>query len=210
MADERRRRSTRGAGDDPLDRLFRSGEGNAVLAWLLIVAIPIVLVESVVDTDLQSMVFVTVAAVVVLVPPIHARTWRVMLPWEVIAIALLPILVRASVGGEVGTFATYLAVAGLALIATVELDLFTALEVTHWFAVTLVVLTTLAAVALWTVVRWQLDRFAGTNYLTTNEALMGEWLWVAGAGLAAGVLFDAYFRRRDRQLRQLIMRRVAG
>jgi hypothetical protein len=58
------------------------------------------------------------------------------------------------------------------------------------------------------VLRWNLDRRFGTSYLSTNDALMAEWLSVTVAGLAAGVLFDAYFRRRDRQLRRTIRRVV--
>ncbi len=128
--------------------------------------------------------------------------------WELLVLATLPILVRGLFGGSVGTFAAYLAVAGLALLITVELHMFTSLQVTHWFAITFVVLTTLASVAAWTMLRWNLDRVFGTSYLSTNEALMTEWLSVTVAGLAAGVLFDAYFRRRDRQLRRALRRVV--
>jgi len=108
--------------------------------------------------------------------------------------------VRALYGGELGIFASYLSVAALALVVTVELHTFTALEMTHWFAVLFVTMTTMASVAAWTVVRWTADIVLGTAFLTDNDALMTEWVYVAMAGLAAGVIFDAYFRRRDRQL----------
>ena len=78
--------------------------------------------------------------------------------------------------------------------------MFTALEVTHWFAVLLVTLTTMASAAAWTVVRWNADRMLGTSLLSTNDALMYEFVWVTTAGFAAGLLFDLYFTRRDRQL----------
>lgn len=190
--------------EDDLERLFRTGHRNAVLAWVAVVPLALAVAVSWLDPDPHWLVFAACVAAVVLVPPVAYGEWHVMLPWELIAIATLPVLVRGLVGGPVGTFAAYLAVATLALLVTVELHMFTALEVTHWFAVTLVVLTTLASVAAWTVVRWYLDRLAGTAYLTTNEALMREWLWVAAAGLVAGVLFDVYFQRRDRELRAAI------
>ena len=133
-----------------------------------------------------------------------------MLPWELLTLALLPIWVRALFGGELGTFGYYLSVAGLALIVTVELHMFTSVRFTHWFAVLLVVLTTLASGAAWAVLRWSADQQFGTQFLrepgmtqeAANAALMGEFLWVTLAGLAAGVLFDAYFRGRGRQLRR--------
>ncbi|MGQ4555451.1 hypothetical protein [Halobellus sp. GM3] len=192
--------------EDILKRLFRNGRNNAILGWLQVSVLLVVFLESVLDTDFQWVVFVAAVGVVVLIPPAAHREWRVMLPWELLVLALLPILVRALVGGTVGTFAMYLSVAGLALIVTVELHTFTKLRVTHWFAVTFVVLATMASVAAWTIVRWYFDHLLGTDYLTTNEALMVEWLWVTAAGLAAGLLFDAYFRRRGRQLRRIVRR----
>lgn len=183
-----------------LERLFRSGRTNAIVAWLSISVLLVVFVESLLDFDLQWIVFVAAAGVIVLLPPGVYRDWRVMLPWELLLLALLPILVRGLFGGTVGIFASYLALAALALLVTVELHMFTALELTHWFAVVLVVLTTMAWAAAWGILRWHLDRLFETTYLSTNEALMVEFLWVTLAGLTAGVLFDVYFSRRDRQL----------
>ncbi|NEU56233.1 hypothetical protein [Halorussus sp. MSC15.2] len=185
---------------DILERLFRSGRTNALLAWFLVGVLALVFVESVLDFDLLWMAFVAAAGLLVLVPPLAYRDWRVMLPWELLALALLPILVRGLFGGELSLFAYYLSVAGLALVVTVELHMFTTLNVTHWFAVVFVVMTTMGSVAAWAIVRWNLDRTFGTSYLSSNDALMTEFVWVTAAGFAAGVLFDAYFRRRDRQL----------
>lgn len=206
MSDRDRELIFDGSVQDVLERLFRSGRTNAIVAWLLISVLLLVLVESLLDFDLQWIVFVTAAGVIVLLPPGVHRDWRVMLPWELLLLALLPILVRGLFGGTVGIFASYLALAALALLVTVELHMFTTLKVTHWFAVTFVVLTTLAWAAAWGILRWHLDRLLGTTYLSTNEALMIEFLWVTLAGLTAGVLFDVYFSRRDRQLWRAIQR----
>ncbi|PCR90953.1 hypothetical protein [Natrinema ejinorense] len=204
--------SSRGDGSDGsaelFEQLFRSSRLNGLIAWLVVAVLATVFIESALEFDLQWLGFVTSVGVIVLIPPAAYGDWRVMLPWELLVLATLPILVRGLFGGSVGTFAAYLAVAGLALLVTVELHMFTSLRVTHWFAVALVVLTTLASVAAWSVLRWNLDRAFGTSYLSTNEALMYEWLSVTVAGLAAGVLFDAYFRRRDRRLRRALRRVV--
>jgi hypothetical protein len=191
---------------DAFDRLFRDGWTNAVIAWGLVAVLAGVFVDSVVDGDLQWALFTAFVAVVVLLPPVAYREWRVMLPWELLVLALFPVLVRGLFGGTLGTFATYVALAGLALLVVVELHTFTTLRVTHWFAVVLVVLTTLAAVAAWTVFRWNADRFLGTSYLVDNETLMMEWLYVTLAGVVAGLLFDGYFRRRDQWLWRAIRR----
>ena len=174
------------SAEDVLARLFRSGRTNAAIAWLLVGVLAVTFVESILGFDRLWMDFVAATAAVVLVSPVAHRDWRVMLPWEPLVLALLPVLVRALLGGELGTFAYYLSVSGLALIITVELHVFTELRMTHWFAVTFVSMTTMASVAAWTVVRWTLDRWLGTSFLTDNEALMTEWAAVAVAGLAAG------------------------
>lgn len=181
---------------DLLERLFRSNRTNAILSWFLVVLLGITFIESVLDVDWQWIVFVTVTGVVALLPPVTARNWRVMLPWELLGLALLPILVRALFGGPIGTFGYYLAVATLALLITVELHTYTDLQVTHWFAVALVVMTTMASAAAWTIVRHSFDLLFDTSYLSTNRALMIEFVWVTLAGFTAGLLFDAYFRRR--------------
>lgn len=186
--------------EDVFQRLFRDGRVNAITTWVLVAVLALVFVESLLDVDIPWVVFVAVAGAIILLPPLAYRDWRVMLPWELLLLALFPILVRGLVGGTLGTFATYLSIAAFALLVTVELHLFTELEVTHWFAVVFVVLATLATVAVWTIFRWHADRVLATTYLADNYTLMVEWFSVTLAGFAAGVLFDGYFRRRDRQL----------
>jgi len=198
-------------GDTPQDllaALFRSGRVNAAVSWFFVGVLVVSLVESVLDADRLWALFTAVVGGIVLLPPIAHRDPRVMLPWEVLSLALAPILVGSLLGGALGTFAYYLSVAGLALVVTVELHTFTAVRMTHWFAVVFVVMATLAAGAAWAVVRWNADRLLGTEFLAdpaasgveTNAALMSEFLWVTAAGLVAGVLFDAYFKRRGSRL----------
>jgi hypothetical protein len=210
MGDGTRGRDADDGGDlqDVFERLFRDGRLNAGIAWAMVVILASVFVGSVLQTDYQWILFTAFVGAVVVIPPVAFRDWRVMLPWELLGLALLPILVRGLVGGTVGTFATYIALAALALLVVAELHTFTSLRVTHWFAVVLVVLTTLAAVAAWTVFRWNADRLLGTTYLVDNETLMMEWLYVTLAGIGAGLLFDGYFRRRNQWLWRSIRRAV--
>jgi len=113
---------------DALARLFKSSRMNAVIAWVLVGMLGLVVVESVLDVDRLWILFTTLTAAIVLIPPMAYREWRMMLPWELLSVALLPIWVRALFGGELGTFGYYLSVAGLALIVTVELHMFTSVR----------------------------------------------------------------------------------
>ncbi|SEW17457.1 hypothetical protein [Halobacterium jilantaiense] len=196
------------SAEDVFDRLFRDSVVNAIIGWLLVAVLAGVFVDSVVDFDQQWMLFVAVVGAIVLVPPAAFRSWRVMLPWELLVLALLPVLVRGLFGGTVGTFAVYFSLAAVALVVVVELHLFTSMEVTHWFAIVLVVMTTLASGAAWAVVQWNAAQYLGAPYISTNDALMVEFLWMTLAGFAAGLVFDAYFRRRDRWLRRAFNRVV--
>ena len=84
-----------------------------------------------------------------------------------------------------------------------------------------VVITTMAAAGLWAVGQWLSDLYLGTGFLlgrgTEEEveaALMWDFVAATVAGLAAGVLFEFYFRRRaridDRLPRQLTDRNEEG
>jgi len=81
-----------------------------------------------------------------LLPFVAYGSPEVMLPWEVIAVAALPILDRAVAAMPVtGNLATYLSVAAVALIIAVQLHVFTDVDVTYGFAIRFVVTTTAAA-----------------------------------------------------------------
>lgn len=205
MTNDPRPSNSTGDSTDLLARLLRNTRVNAILAWFLVLVLFLVFIESVTDRDISWIGFTLASGIIVLIPPLRYTNWRVMLPWEVLVLALSPILVRAVFGGELGTFAYYLAIAGLALIITVEFHMFSELRVTHWFAVGLVVLTTWASVGAWSIARWNMDLYLGTSYLGTNAALMEEFYYVTLAGLVAGILFDGYFKRRDRVLRRSLL-----
>jgi len=188
-------------------QLFRNGRTNALIAWAMVTVLA-GCSSKVCSTSTYSRWLSSGAS-----PPSWSRPRsRRARPRDaslgLLGLALLPILVRALLGGELGIFATYLAIAALALAITVDLHMFTTLRVTHWFAVVLVVMTTMATAAVWTILRWNADRMYDTAYLSTNEALMIEWIYVTLAGIVAGTLFDAYFRQRGVRLRRALQRVV--
>jgi hypothetical protein len=92
------------------------------------------------------------------------------------------------------------------LVIAVELHAFTTVEMTPGFALLLVVVTAVAAAGVLAVVRWLVDTWLGTGFLLTpgvepeliETGLMWEFVYSTLAGVAAGVLFEVYFRRRGR------------
>ncbi len=181
---------------------------NAVLAWMFTVVLWGVMADSILSMEMLWAGFVGFVTCVVILPAFVYRDTTVMLPWEVVLLASLPIYGASSdvlvsyAPFLTSTVATYIAVATVALIITVELHVFTAVKMTHRFAVLFVVITTLAAAGAWAVLQWLSDMYLGTQFLSTNRVLMIGFLLATGSGIGSGIIFDAYFRRRrDRRLR---------
>lgn len=202
--------------DDPEDLLaqvFESGRINAIFSWIVVGLFILVWIESVLDGDTRWIIFTAGLIAIVLAPPVSNRSPMVMLPWELLVLASFPVVARTlEISQLANDFATYLSIAAVALIIIVELHILSRVNVTHWFAISTVVLATMAGAAAWAIVRWNMDRYLGTEFLLhpedqdlANEALMHEFGWVMLAGLVAGILFDLYFRKRAGRLRQSLM-----
>ncbi|EJN59116.1 hypothetical protein [Halogranum rubrum] len=189
-------------------------QANAILGWLLVGFLTLVAGAELVERDLLWAGFTLAVVTLTIVPAVVYRDPLAMLPWEVIALASLPMLGRALVTGQqvggitlTGRVTTYFAVAAVALIIAVELDVFTPVKMNYSFAVLFVVIATTAAAGVWAIAQWLSDIYLGTNFLlgrptTTSPETELMWDFVAAtlAGIGAGLLFEFYFRRRrDRQ-----------
>lgn len=193
-----------------LGTLIKGERGNAALAWLLVVFVAFVAFESFPEDPVWVAFSVTVVGIV-LVPPVAFRNAQAMLPWEVLVLVGLPVFGRAfTTPGLSSDAATYLSFAALALVIAVELDVFTPVAMTNWFAVLFVVIATMASAGFWTLAQWVSDLFLKTTFIlpaqpplteAQDEAALNAMMWdfiaATVAGLAAGVIFVLYFRRKS-------------
>ncbi|PSP78689.1 hypothetical protein BRC99_01940 [Halobacteriales archaeon QS_7_69_60] len=193
--------------ETPLARVLSDERLNAGLAWALTAGVAALAVGSLLEGEPLSAGFAAVVVALAVVPPVGFRHPRAMLPWEVLALASLPVLARTVVvlsGLGTGRIATYVAVAAVALIVAVELHVFTAVRMSPGFAVVFVVLTTMAAAGVWAVSRWAADVLLGTGFLlrpgveeaTVERRLMLDFLASTVAGLGGGAVFQLYVRRQ--------------
>lgn len=166
---------------------------NAALAWAVVGVLLLAAVERAASGEFLLAGMAAVAVAVALVPPAVVRDPREMAAWEILALAAAPVV--APYAGLLEGQATYLAVATLALLVAVELDAFTAVEMTGDFAVAFVVLVTMAATGLWVVARYVSDVYLGTAILTDQTALMWDVVAATAVGVAAGFVFELYVRR---------------
>ncbi|WP_226480998.1 hypothetical protein [Natrinema amylolyticum] len=188
--------------DARLGELFDETQRNAALAWVITIALVALAIKYGLEDSYRWFAFTGFAVAIVLLPAAAFRDPLVMPPWELLVLVLLPV-VDATVLGEsfLTSITVYVAVAAVALVACVEIDRFTAVRMNHAFAVTLVVLTTLAVAGTWNVAQWLADVAFGTDYIldgrsqdAANRALMIDFGYAAVAGLLAGVVFGRYFR----------------
>ena len=180
-----------------LEDLLDEGRRNAAAAWLLVVIAFGTWVGVVVTAGALWSVFALVIVILAVIPPIVFRSRYVMLPWEVLAMASLP-LIGLAIGAQrlSGPLFAYFAIAAVALVIVVELDSFTSIRMSPGFAIVLVVAATMAAAAAWALLQWYVAIFLDRPYDTTNDELMIEFTYASLAGLGAGVLFRTYFRRQ--------------
>lgn len=191
--------------DEQIDFLLGTARVNAALGWLLVGVIGSVAVASVLAGDPIWAGFAAAVGALAVVPAVAFRSWRMMLPWEVLVLAGLPIIGRLVTAVELNSkLATYLSVAALALIVAVEIHAFTGVRMTSTFAVAFVIVATMATVGIWAVVRYALDATLGTTFLIdpalTDAAIerevMLEFVASTVAGLLAGIVFELYVRRQ--------------
>lgn len=140
--------------------------------------------------------FTASVVVIATLPAFSLRNGWIMPPWEVLLLATLPTIGRLFATTIVtGQIATYVSVAALALLVAVDLNAFTPVEMSDSFAVLFVVVTTMATAGVWAMVRWIADLFLHTGFLTTDRALMLEFVASTIAGVVAAIVFVIYFRR---------------
>jgi hypothetical protein len=155
------------------------------LAWGLTAVIGLVFVESVLDLDFLWSFFSGMCLSLIILPPAYYRDVQAVLPFELLAIAAIPVIVRVfEISILANEVATYVSFAAMALLIAVELHLFTSLRFSQGFSVAFLVVSTLAVGAVWSVTRFYMDSMLGTSYLTTNEALMQEWFTILFAGIS--------------------------
>jgi hypothetical protein len=185
---------------------------NAVLAWLLVVVLVVAAAANAADRHVVWAGFTLALVALAVVPAVRFADPVQMLPWEILAIAALPVIGRTFVVGQrvggvtlTGRLTTYVAVAAVALVIAVELDVFTPVRMNEAFALLFVVVATTAAAGVWALVQWASDLYLGTALLLdgrpesiVERELMWDFVAATAAGTLAGLFFAYYLRRRAR------------
>jgi len=178
--------------------LIESQATNALLSWALVTTLALVAVVDAVTGHWLWVGFSVTLVVVALVPAVLSRNPSVMVSCEALLLATAPIVARA-VGGFADPI-TYVSAATLAIVVAVQLVTFSDTRMPPWFAVAYVVMTTMTVAAMWAVVQYYADVFLGTSFIPGRKELMWDLVGATVAGLAAGLVFEFYFRRQPATL----------
>lgn len=179
-------------------------QSNTIAAWLITGVMLLVGIVTLLEGELLWGMFACATVGLAVLPVLWFRTPQAMLPWEVLLLTALPVVGRSVAQvPQLGLVGEYLAVAAVALVVAVELDIFTTVRMTYGFAVLFVVIATMGGAAVWAVVRWTSHLYLGTAFVLEERALMLEFVASTAAGALAGVVFELYFRRRARVVQRL-------
>jgi hypothetical protein len=182
----------------PEEWFIQDSRVNAAVAWLLVAALVVVAITAFLEFLLVRMALAAVAAFVSVVPALTSGRWTRTVPWPLLLVCTLPLSGGILGPNFFGNFVTGLSVAALGMLVVVGLQMTTSVRMTPNFAVFFVVLTTMATAGFWAVGSAASARYLGTAFVETNDDLMYVFSAATLAGVVAGGLFRAYFRRQLR------------
>ncbi|SHL31160.1 hypothetical protein [Haladaptatus paucihalophilus] len=180
----------------PEEWFIRDTRVNATIAWVLVVVFVAIAVVSFLNILFVEATMAAIAAFVAISPAVVYRSWTRTVPWPLLLVASLPLFVATARPVFLDDIVTGISVATLAMLVVVALELTTAVRMTPQFAVVFTVIVTLATAGFWAVGSAASATYLGTRFIETNTELMTIFTATFVAGIAAGVLFWLYFRRR--------------
>lgn len=160
---------------------------NAWLGWVFVALIAIgAIVAFVLGTPVWSL-FAVCTAVVISMSAVSLRDWTALPPWPLVALSSCATL--AVLGGLHREFAVFLTIVAVALVIVIQLQVFTAVELTGRFAIFFAVLVTMALEAVWIMAQSASDTFLGTRLIESQAQLQWQMVYVTAIALLVGILY---------------------
>lgn len=175
--------------------LARNETTNAAVVWGLLAVVVLVAGMSLLTNAAPWAVFAAIVVALVALPAALTGDWRAMIPWPLASFVTVPVAMRAL--GFAPELAGFVAVSGVALVAVVEINAFTAVVMSRRVAVVLAALTTLAFQSWWIVGQYYSDRWFGTGLIQSQTELQWDLVAVAAVAMVMGGFFLWYFDRVD-------------
>lgn len=167
------------------------------LCWGLLAVIFLIIAYDLWSGGYIGAVLGLAVLIAILGPSIVYRSVDILIPWQVLLIAVVALLARQAIAWEPVQFVgNYLVIATIAVVLAVEIHKYTRVEMNRTFATVFVSMVTMTVATAWALGRWGVDLVFGTGFIPSNEALMWELIAATAVGLGAGIFFDQYLRPR--------------
>lgn len=180
-------------------------KAEALFSWIAIIWLIAYILLSFAILDLWW-AFVGVAALVIISFSMISRMniYEVM-PFEFIVLLMLPLYIQASghwgmlsdsleLWNDLLSLTSVMAYSVIGLFLTAELQAFTDLKMNRTFAVSFIMVFSLAVSCIWSVFEYLSDSILGTELLSGNYDLMLRFLYAAIGGILMGLFFALYLR----------------
>jgi len=177
------------------DPIVRNERANAAIGWALTGVVFAVAIERLLAGSLLWSGAALAVAVTLSLPAVLTRDATTIVPWPLVLVAAVALVARSVYYAP--EVSGYVVIAAFAVVGVVELDAFTAVDMTRRFAVAFAVLATMATEGLWTIAQFYSDRLLGTAFLQSQRELQWDLVAVTAVALVMGLCFEWYLERID-------------
>lgn len=174
------------------ERFVREGRANAAFSWLVVAGLAVTALDSIASFRPVAAAMALLFAAVAVVPAAVGDSRTSAYPWTLLAISAAPAYVQSYGSGVVETFAVFVGVATLALVAVLDVHLLTRVRLSTAFTTAFVAVGTMGLAGFWAVLQWALDLAVGSGFPETNAQLMWGFVTASVAGVLTALVFERY------------------
>lgn len=175
---------------------------NAVLSGVAALYLMVSCANIMFDGNLTWSMYGFAVLGLVFAPSFVLEDRKAFVPFEILLLLAVPFTVKGMELGFAANYTlSYFTASKVSLLIITELDTYTSFSTTPKFSVVLLSITTVGIAGLWAVARWISDIYIRTALIVSEKTLMWEFAAALAAGAVAGILFNLYFKRRDRRLK---------
>lgn len=152
-----------------LEALVHGEQVNAILGWASTTVIGVAAIESLLTNAYLWGCLVLLVVAIIALPAMSSGQPSAMVPWPLPLVAAMAVVLR--IVGVYPEITGYVMISSAALLIVVDLNVFTAVELSRRVAVVFAVLTTMALQGMWTIAQFYSDRWLGTIFLRSQTEL---------------------------------------
>lgn len=188
---------------------------EAEASWVTFTVLFLCTVYVFLNRDVLWSAFGVTALTLYILPIMSNRDPFQALPWEMTLLLSSPIILHISESSRTlsenigwwdntASLAFAFSFATIGFLLTLMLDMYTKVRMNRAFALSFVVIFTMAISGFWQIGEYLSDVFADTENISSNAQVMKEFLWVTVGGLVMGFVYGAYMKAMPKSRREVL------